>query len=261
MKRVLLLALILVALGVGAAALAGEVGAASRGALRWLALLGLPLLVGLAGVLVVPRPRSPGPPGAPRSALLAAALVLLDLAPIGAGFLLHQVTFTYGDQTLAAGRLVAIAVGLPLVVAVTIAGWERGLRERLYGGALAAGSPLWGAVASVVAGVALSLVVFVPGFEAMDRAFAAAAGGTAILREATAVRLWRSGGRAVSGLYRGLLAGVEGLLLADWASFWFPVGNFVSSDEGFAWLRVAGPAAALACALVATRRSSARGTA
>jgi hypothetical protein len=257
-KRVSALALVLVALGVGVAALAGEVGVAGRAALRWAALLGLPLAAGLAGVLLVPRPARRALAGKRRPALLAAALVVLDLAPIGIGFLLHQLTFTYGDQTLAAGRLLAVAVGLPSLVVVTIAGWERGLRERLYGAAAAAGSPGRGALLSVAAGFALSLVAFLPGFEAMDRGFAAAAGATAILREATAVRLWSAGGSAVSGLYRGTLAGIEGLVLADWASFWFPSANFVSSDASFAWLRVAGPAAGCLCALLLTRAWAAR---
>lgn len=255
MKRVVVLALVLVALGIGVAWLAGAVGAANRVALRWLVLLGLPILVGLLGVALVPRPRLASLSFDRRLALLAGALVALDLLPIGAGFMLHQVTFTYGDQTLAAGRILAVLIGLPALVVVTIFGWERGLRERLCGGAAAAGAPGWGAVLSIGAGAALSLVAFAPGFEPMDRSFAAAACGTALLREATAVRLWRAGGRALSGLYRGVLAGIEGLVIADWASFWFPSANFVSSDPLFAWLRLAGPALGLGCAWYFTRRA------
>jgi hypothetical protein len=247
-KRVVVLALVLVALGIGVAWLTGSVGAANRVALRWLVLLGLPILVGLLGVALVPRPNLAMLSFDRRLALLAGALVVVDLLPIGAGFLLHQVTFTYGDQTLAAGRILAVVIGLPALVAVTIVGWERGLRERLCGGAAASGAPSWGAVLSIGAGVALSLVAFAPGFEPMDRSFAAAACGTALVREATAVRLWRAGGRSLSGLYRGVLAGIEGLVIADWASFWFPSANFVSSDPVFTWLRVAGPAVGLLCA-------------
>ena len=253
MKRVVALALILIALGVGVAWLAGEIGAQGRVALRWLALLGLPLLVGLAGILIVPRPPLPQVSFDRKLALLAGALVAVDLLPIGVGFLLHQVTFTFGDQTLAAGRLVAVLVGVPALVLVTVAGWERGLRERLCGGAIAAGKVAWGAPLAIAAGVALSLVAFAPGFEPMDRAFAWSACGTALLREATAVRLWRAGGRFLSGLYRGALAGIEGVVIADWASFWFPSANFVSSDPRFAWLRLAGPALGLICALLLTR--------
>jgi hypothetical protein len=249
-KRVFALAVVLVALGVAVAALAGEVGVAGRGVVRWLALLGLPLLAGAAAVAIVPRPGLPASAPGRRLALLAGALVGLDLAPIGVGFLLHQVTFTYGDQTLAAGRILVMLFGLPAVIAVTIVGWERALRERVYGGAVQAGAPAWGALLSMLAGLALSLVAFAPGFEAVDRGFAVAAGATALLREATAVRLFGAGGRLVSGLYRGTLAGIEGLVIADWASFWFPSANFVSSDERFAWLRVAGPALALLVAFV-----------
>jgi hypothetical protein len=249
-KRVYALAVVLVTLGIAVAALAGAVGVAGRGALRWLALLGVPLLAGAAAVAIVPRPRLSAPASGRRLTLLAAGLVVLDLAPIGIGFLLHQVTFTYGDQTLAAGRIVVMLFGLPAVIAVTIVGWERALRERVYGGAAEAGAPGFGAALSIVAGTALSLVAFAPGFDAMDRRFAAAACVTAILREATALRLFGAGGRLVSGLYRGTLAGIEGLVIADWASFWFPSANFVSSDERFAWLRVAGPALALLVAWV-----------
>jgi hypothetical protein len=251
------LAVVLVALGIGVTGLAGSVGAVNRVALRWVVLLGLPILVGLLGAVLVPRPRLAPFSFDRRLALLAGALVVLDLLPIGAGFLLHQVTFTYGDQTLAAGRILAVVIGLPALVAVTIVGWERGLRERLCGGAAAAGAPGWGAVLSIGAGVALSLVAFAPGFEPMDRSFAAAACGTALLREATAVRLWRAGGRALSGLYRGVLAGIEGLVIADWASFWFPSANFVSSDPLFPWLRLAGPALGFLCAWSLARRASA----
>ena len=256
MRRVVVLAAVLIGLGVVVAAVAGWVVPDRRAVLRWLVLLGLPLLVGVLGVLFVPLP-SVLPAGDRRAALLAALLVGVDLSPIGAGFLLHQVTFTYGDQTLAAGRIAAIALGLPLVVALTIAGWERGLRERLFGGALAAGAPQWGALLSVGAGVALSTVAIVPGFEVMDRGYVLAAWGSAALREATAVRVWSVSGRTVSGLYRGLLAGFEGLVLADWASFWFPSANFVSSDPRFVWVRIAGPAAALAVALAWARRAPA----
>jgi len=254
-KRVLALAWVLVVLGVGVAWLAGEVGAQGRVALRWLVLLGLPLLVGLAGILVVPLPPLPRASFDRKLAFLAGALVAVDLLPIGVGFLLHQVTFTFGDQTLAAGRLIAVLVGVPALVVVTVAGWERGLRERLCGGAIAAGRPAWGAPLAIAAGVALSLVAFAPGFEPMDRGFAWSAGGTALLREATAVRLWRSGGGFLSGLYRGALAGIEGVVIADWASFWFPSANFVSSDPRFAWLRLAGPALGLLCAWLFTRRA------
>jgi hypothetical protein len=254
-KRVVALALVLVGLGIGVAWLAGAVSAGNRVALRWLVLLGLPILVGVLGTALVPRPRLASRAFDRGLALLAGALVIVDLLPIGAGFLLHQVTFTYGDQTLAAGRILAVVVGLPALVVVTIAGWERGLRERLCGGATAAGAAGWGAVLSIGAGVALSLVAFAPGFEPMDRSFAAAACGTALLREATAVRLWRAGGRALSGLYRGALAGIEGVVIADWASFWFPSANFVSSDPLFAGLRLAGPALGLGCAWYFTRRA------
>lgn len=205
---------------------------------------------------MVSRPRTSQPAAGRRLTLLAAALVVLDLAPIGIGFLLHQVTFTYGDQTLAAGRILVMLFGLPAVIAVTIVGWERALRERVYGGAAQAGAPGTGAALSVVAGVALSIVAFAPGFEAMDRGFAIAACVTAILREATALRLFGAGGRLVSGLYRGTLAGIEGLVIADWASFWFPSANFVSSDGRFAWLRIAGPAAALLLAWTMTPQGS-----
>lgn len=254
MKRVVTLAVIFIALGFGVAWLAGSVGAANRVALRWVVLLGLPILVGLLGVALVPGPRLASLSFDRRLAILAGALVALDLLPIGAGFLLHEVTFTYGDQTLAAARILAVMIGLPALVVVTIVGWERGLRERLCGGATAVGASGRGAILSIGAGVALSVVAFAPGFEPMDRSFAAAACGTALLREATAVRLWRAGGRALSGLYRGVLAGIEGLVIADWASFWFPSANFVSSDPLFAWLRLSGPVLGLGCAWYFTRR-------
>ena len=248
MERLVALAALYVALGVGVAALAGEVPAAAQGALRWSVLFGLPLAVGMLGVALVRRPAA-GAPLTPRLGLLAAGLVGLDLAPVGVGYLLHQVTFTFGDQTLEAGRFWAMLFGLPAVVAVTVFGWERGLRERLAGGAVVAGRRMTGAALSMLCGAALSLVAFAPGFEVMDGGFVVAAGGTALLREATALRLYGAGGLVGSGVYRGLLAGIEGLAIADWASFWFPAANFVSSEPAFVGLRLAGPATALVAAL------------
>jgi hypothetical protein len=254
--RVGVLAAFYLGLGLALAA-AGEVGAAWRAPVRWAVLFGLPLLVGALGVACVRRTVLRPPAPGRRTILLAALLVVLDLAPIGLGFLFHQLTFSYGDQGLAAGRLVAVLVGVPAVLTVTVWGWEKGLRERLAGGARAAGAAGWGSVLSVTSGVALSVVVFASGFEITDRSFAVAALGSALLRETTALRLYGAGGIVTSGLYRGLLAGIEGLLIADWASFWFPSATFVSSDPRFTWLRLAGSAAGLGVAWVLTRKSPA----
>jgi hypothetical protein len=256
-SRTLFLAL--VALACAATASVGAAAPAARSPLRWALLLVLPLLVGALATLLAPPPHSPRFPAAVpmptfRHAPLLVALVLIDFAPLGVGALTGQVTFSAAAGELGAARLAALLVGLPAVVGAMTLGWEWGLRQRLYAPTAAAGAPATALLLSIGAGVALSLPAIAPGFVVPELPFALAALAGAALREATAVRLFRRAGILLSGAYRGALAGLEGLVIADWSSLWYPSVLYVSSDPAFYLLRAAGPFAALAVAALWCRR-------
>lgn len=250
MRSVRLLALALVALGVVATFVAG----ATPPAFLWPARLGLvfalPFVAGVVASLLLPRsPRRVGRSvrvrGTSRFHLLILAAVGLDLAAIGVGYLMDWATFTYGDQTLAAWKRLAVPLALPFTVAVATLGSEWALHARLWSVGRRQGRPVEAVAWALGCGVVLALPAIAPGFRRLDDGFLVAALAVALLREATSLLLFRSGGLFVAGAYRGTLVAIEAFGLSDWHGFYFPLANYVSSEPAFQILRVAGPLAAM----------------
>jgi hypothetical protein len=263
MRRVRQLAFVLVALGLAATAAAGAAPPTWRWPARFALLFGLPLAASVAASLLLPRERgregsSARVAGTGRLHALIAAAILIDLAPIGIGYLLGWTTFTFGEQALEARKLLAVPLALPFTIAAATLGTEWALRARLYEVGLRAGHAADAARLSVVAGTALALPFVAPGFEAASVGVLLSWLAITILREATSVVLFRAGGLLPVGAWRGSLVAIEAFGLADWSLFHFPMANYVSSEPAFDALRVAGPAAALALVALAARRLRAR---
>ncbi len=253
------LATLYLALGVGVAAIAGASPPGAQWLARALVVLGLPLVVGgVASRLLQPQRRAgyraavalPQLRHLPLLALVGA----LDFAALLAGVALGWARFEPGAGLASPLWITLLLLALPFAGFVSVVGWEWGLRARLYavwaerGDGFAAGST------SVVAGVALSLVHVLPGLAVADPAFVA--GGLVALaaREATALRLYRRAGVLLSGTYRMLAIGFDGLLVADRLAWGSAAFETVATDARFYALRAVGPVvAALAAWLFAAR--------
>jgi hypothetical protein len=236
-------------LGIG---LAAVLTAPPRGAWgRDLLLFGVPVLVSGAAFALLGSGlrRTDRPPGRswPRLVAIGGAALLCDLAPIGIGYALGWVTFTWGDQRLEATKL-WLPLWLPLCVAAGIWGWELGLRRGLYRAWVARGSAWVAGGVSALAGLALALVFILPGFEVPDPAFASAALATVGAREVLFVLFYRASGLLAAGFLRGFLVFVDAFVINDWYSAFFPMANYVSSEPLFYLLRASGPLAGVAIA-------------
>ena len=252
--RIVLLALVVVALAAGAAWVAGGLDG-KPDPLRLAVVWALPAALFVAARFTVGRlaPKSGWSSLVATLPWIGAALAL-DLAPIGIGYALDWLTFTYGDQALAAGRVTTALWALPLLVLVAIRFSEGTLRDALHGHA----RPLFGEGAawllSAIPGALLVLPLVAPGGALLETPYVAAVGLGAVARELSAIALYRRSGIIASGIHRGVLAYFEGYALGDWASPLFPSANYVSSTDAFYALRAAGPLAAAALLLVALRR-------
>jgi len=269
--RVGLLTLLLLDLAAGATWYAGRFVHGRPDALRLFLVWALPGLVFLCGMLTLPRRGSrPSPveasqvvsgPGVrlPRLLVWIGVAMAVDLAPIGIGYRLGWLTFTYGDQQLAASRGVTALWALPLLVLVSIRFYERTLRGQLFRVA----EESWGTRAAwalaLLCGTALALPTIAPGFSWSEPDFVAAALTTAFAREVGCTMLYRASGLVAAGLYRGTLAFVDFFLVADWLAPVFPSANYVTSIDSFYLLRAASPlvAALLLARALRGRRSAA----
>lgn len=263
MPRARALALVLVALAAAATWLCGLVPPAFGWPARLALLFALPFAASVAASLLLPRePVHQGASvkvlGTARFLPIVAVAIALDLGAIGAGYALGFVTLTYGDQALQAHKLLAVPLALPFTLAASTLGTEWALRARLFDAPRLAGQPGEGALLSIAAGAALALPALAPGFEISDGAFFACGVAVALLREATALALYRGGGLFVAGAWRGTLVAVEAFGLGDWNAFYFPLANYVTSDPRFYWIRAAGPLVAFAFVLVFARRRAQR---
>ena len=186
-------------------------------------------------------PALPPGPRWTRLLLWIGVAVAVDLAPIGIGHRLGWVTFTYGDQQLAASRATTALWALPLLIVLAIRFYERTLRGQLYRGA----EESWGRRAAwtltLLCGTALALPTIAPGFAWSSPAFVAAALVTALAREIGCTVLYRASGLAAAGLLRGVFTFVDFFLIADWLAPVFPSANYVTSGESFYLLRAASP--------------------
>jgi len=271
--RAALLALLLLDLAAGAAWYAGRFGHGRPDALRLFLVWALPGLIFLCGMLTRPkRAAHRGAPAVPAALPVVSALgrrwstllvwigvaIAVDLAPIAIGYRLGWLTFTYGDQHLAASRASTALWALPLLVLVAIRFYERTLRGQLYRLAEASWGPRAAWTLSLLCGTALALPALVPGFSMSAPDFVAAALVTAFAREVGCTVLYRASGLVAAGLYRGILAFVDFYLIADWLAPVFPSANYVSSVDSFYLLRAASP---LVAALVLARALPARASA
>jgi len=249
--RLRALAFVLLCLVLAAAAIdwGGEGGrtAAYRQVITW----GLALDVALLARLLLGKL----PPGSWRWRSDAAAVVpwsvgwlSLDLGTIGAGYLLGWATFTYGDQTLEAGKLWLPLWALPLAVGAGLLA-ERGLRAGLWRTLAAGGAPVWAGLLSAAAGMTLAMPAVVPRWQIADPAYVAAAVVVAAAREAALIEVYRRGGLLPAGGLRGILLFVDAFAVNDWYAAWFPAAQYVSSEPAFYGLRALG--AALGAGLLA----------
>ena len=186
--------------------------------------------IGTAGAAALAL--APGPRWS-RLLLWIGVAIAVDLAPIGIGYRLGWLTFTYGDQQLAATRAMTALWALPLLVVLTMRFYERVLRGQLFAGALES----WGAPAAwaltLLCGTALALPVVAPGFTFSEPAYVAAALVTALAREIGSTVLYRASGLVAAGLFRGTLLFVDFYLIADWLAPVFPSANYDTSGDSF----------------------------
>lgn len=254
MSRASTLAALYFALGVAVAAAAGAVPAGGQWLARATVVLVLPLVVGALGSYLIrpsKRARFPAAVALPtlRHLPLLAAVCAVDLGALFAGVGLGWAELGPGAGLTSPLRVAAVAVALPFAGLVSVIGWEWGLRARLYS-AFVAGSGPGGAAAavSIAAGVLLALVHVAPGLAVPDPAFALAGLVALAAREATALRLFRRAGVLLSGTYRMLAVGLDGLLVADRLAWGSAALESVALDARFYALRAAGPLAAAALA-------------
>jgi hypothetical protein len=260
LARARALAALLAAAGVLATLALGLVPAAGRWPARLALLFVLPLVVSVAATLLLPR--EPGREGASvriagtaRFHPILAAAIALDTLPFGVGLLLGWTNVAWADPSHLARRWAAVALAIPLTIAAATLGSEWALRARLWEAMARAGRPREAALLSCAAGSLLALPAIAPGFVAASAPFAAAALVTALLREATALTLFRRGGLFVAGAWRGTLVAFEAFALGDAYAFWSPLARLASNLPLFYLLRVAGPLAALVVVVMAVRRA------
>lgn len=235
-------------------------GAVGRGLFPALVLWGLPVFAALLAFL---GPRLPArdarlsasaahPFLSPALRLLPwmAGAFVLDQSFLGIGHLLGWVTFTYGDQNLAAHALRTVLVGTPVCLLLGSLGTERALRSGILDGAAKAWGMPAGAVLSAAAGLTLALPALVAGGGSGDPGFVAAGLLVALVRETGFILIYlRGGGLPLAGLGRGLLMFFEGRIITDVESLFLPLAQYTTSEPRFYILRAA--TAALALLLVA----------
>ena len=259
MPRARTLFLVLVLLGVAATVGCGVVPRALLWPARLALVFGLPFAASIAATLLLPRESgregaSVKVAGTSRFLPVIALAIALDLGAVGAGFGLGLVSFAFGAQAHEPFKLFVAALALPFTIAAATLGTEWALHARLWESLSRAGRPREATLAALAAGVALAVPASAPGFSAHDNVFVAAGVTLALLREATALALFRAGGLFVAGAWRGALVGLEAFALGDRSSFLLPLATYVSSEPRFYLVRVAGGAAALLVVLGACRR-------
>jgi len=260
LPRARALAALLIALGALVTLALGLVPAGGRWPARLALLLVLPLAASIAATMLLPR--EPGREGASvrisgtaRFLPILAAAIALDTLPFAIGRLLGWTNVAWADPSHLARRWAAFAFAIPLTIAAATLGSEWALRARLWEVVERAGRPREAALLSCFAGALLALPAVLPGFAAASAPYAAAALATALLREATALTLFRRGGLFVAGAWRGTLVALEAFAFGDAHALWSPLARLESSPPHFYLLRVAGPLAALVVVVRGARRA------
>jgi hypothetical protein len=191
-------------------------------------------------------------------AWMAGAFVL-DQGFMGIAHLLGWVTFTYGDQNLAAHPLKTVLIGLPACLLLGTLGIERALRSGVLDGAAKTWGLPVGVALSVAAGLSLSLPALVGAGEFSDPGFVAAGITVALVREAGLVLIYlRGGGLPLAGFGRGFLMFFEGRIITDVESLFLPLAQYTTSEPRFYLLRIATAVAALLLVVWGCRRRNAQ---
>jgi hypothetical protein len=187
-----------------------------------------------------------------------AGAFVLDQSFIGIAHLLGWVSFTYGDQNLAAHPLKTVLLGVPLCVLLGSLGTERALRSGVLDGAARSWGLGAGVTLSVVAGLTLAVPALVGAGEFGDPVFVTASLAVALVREIGLVLIYlRGGGLPLAGLGRGLLMFFEGRIITDVESLFLPLAQYTTSEPRFYLLRAATAVAALLFVVWGCRRGSA----
>ncbi|HET8947029.1 MAG TPA: hypothetical protein VFQ07_08595 [Candidatus Polarisedimenticolia bacterium] len=187
-----------------------------------------------------------------------AGAFLLDQSFMGIAHLLGWVSFTYGDQNLAAHPLKTVLIGVPACLLLGSIGTERALRSGVLDGAAKRWGMPAGLALSVAAGLALTVPALVGAGEFGDPSFVAAALVVALVREIGFCLIYlRGGGLPLAGLGRGLLMFFEGRIITDVESLFLPLAQYTTSEPRFDLLRAATAVAALLLVIWGCRRSTA----
>jgi hypothetical protein len=186
-----------------------------------------------------------------------AGAFVLDQGFMGIAHLLGWVTFTYGDQNLAAHPLKTVLIGLPACLLLGSLGIERALRSGILDGAAKTWGLPAGAALSMAAGLSLAIPALVGAGEFSDPGFVAAGLTVALVREVGLVLIYlRGGGLPLAGLGRGFLMFFEGRIITDVESLFLPLAQYTTSEPRFYLLRVATAVAALLLVAWGCRRRS-----
>ncbi|HYV19919.1 MAG TPA: hypothetical protein VFC25_12915 [Verrucomicrobiae bacterium] len=184
-----------------------------------------------------------------------AGAFVLDQSFIGIAHVLGWVSFTYGDQNLAAHPLKTVLLGVPACLLLGSLGTERALRSGVLDGAARRWGLRAGVTLSVAAGLALAVPALVGAGEFGDPAFVTASLAVALVREIGLVLIYlRGGGLPLAGLGRGLLMFFEGRIITDVESLFLPLAQYTTSEPRFYLLRAATAAAALLLVVWGCRR-------
>jgi hypothetical protein len=175
-----------------------------------------------------------------------AGAFVLDQSFMGIAHLLGWVTFTYGDQNLAAHPLKTVLLGLPACLLLGTLGTERALRSGILDGAAKTWGMPVGAALSMAVGLSLAIPALVAAGEFSDPGFVVASLGVALAREIGFVLIYlRGGGLPLAGLGRAILMFFEGRIITDVESLFLPLAQYTTSEPRFYLLRAATSAAAL----------------
>jgi len=258
MRRVRLLALVLLALAGAATLAAGAAPPAGRWPARLAVLFALPFVAGVVASLLLPRSpqrvgRSVKVRGTSRFHLLILGALALDLGAVGVGHALGWATLGPGDATLAAWRRFAAPLALPFTLAVATLGTEWALHARLWSVGRRRGQEGEATGWALLCGVALALPALAPGLRGAADGYLVAALAVALAREAAALLLFRAGGLFVAGAYRGTLVAIEAFALGDARGLFRPSVGYAAAEPAFDLLRVAGAVAALGLVAAAAR--------
>lgn len=231
---------------------------------RALAIVGLPVASGLAAiacgapVLLLPRGGRIDA-GLMRLLPFCVAAFAIDQGVLALGHRLGWLTFTFGEQAMMEHPAWAVSWGVPLLAALALFGYERGLHGTLLSSWAERASRPATATVVVVVGTCLAIPSILSGPSIPDGRYAAAALVTAAARETALLLIVVSGGGLMlAGMLRGAHLFIETVVVNDWLAVPFPIANYVSSEPRFYAARALAAMAALAVVALGAARAAAR---